>query len=74
MNFKKYLKIFSYTFFIIGVLILFYKSKFFGPSIVPTMALPTTSKTVKYDLNGDNSKDLIYITAKDNKYYIEILI
>ncbi|MGL4991015.1 MAG: hypothetical protein ACRC57_07640 [Sarcina sp.] len=38
------------------------------------MAKPSYSKILKKDLNGDGKNDLIYITEKNDKYYIESLI
>ena len=77
MNFKILFKrSFIYIIFLLILLILFYSFRiknFLTPSI-PTMAIPNESKIIKYDLNGDINKDLIYILAKNNKYHIEISI
>lgn len=44
-----------------------------GPT-VPTMARPQGEQTVKKDLNGDGKEDVLYITSKNNKYYVEAQI
>lgn len=41
---------------------------------VPTMAKPQGEQTVKKDFNGDGKEDVLYITSKKGKYYLEVNI
>lgn len=77
MNFKILFKrSFIYIIFLSILFIFFhsFKTNNFLTRSIPTMAIPNESKIIKYDLNGDTAKDLIYILAKNNKYHIEISI
>ena len=38
---------------------------------IPTATKPQAEEYLKCDLNGDNKDDLIYISSKDNIYYME---
>lgn len=38
---------------------------------IPTMVKPQVEEYLKYDLNGDTKDDLLYISCKDDIYYIE---
>lgn len=37
---------------------------------IPTATKPQAEEYLKCDLNGDNKDDLIYISSKDNIYYM----
>lgn len=67
----------KYSIFSIFFIILLFALKLSYMSFVnemPTMAIPKDSKIIKHDLNGDGTRDLIYLLVKDDKYHIEISI
>ncbi|MGL4761340.1 MAG: hypothetical protein ACRC6T_05075 [Sarcina sp.] len=76
MNFKLHFKnsLKYCSFLIIFFFLLIFSSKIIQPKSIPTMALPEESKLIKQDLNGDSIVDLLYITSRDDKYYIETSI
>lgn len=47
-------------------------SYFMKNSTTEAITLINDNKVIKEDLNGDGSKDTLYINNKDNKYYMEI--
>lgn len=47
------------------------KNDYEGEIVVPTMAKPQGEQAVKKDLNGDGKEDVLYITSKNDKYYVE---
>lgn len=57
--------------FIILLSYLFINNSFNNDLIIPTMTKPQIDEYLKHDLNGDGTYDLLYISCKNNIYYIE---
>lgn len=52
-------------------LLLFKKTFYAYNEAIPTMSKPQFEEYLKNDLNGDGKSDLLYITCKNNAYYME---
>lgn len=52
-------------------LLLFRKTSYTSNEAIPTMAKPQFEEYFKNDLNGDGKSDLLYITCKNDAYYME---
>ncbi|MDO4535000.1 MAG: VCBS repeat-containing protein [Clostridium perfringens] len=65
--------IFVFCSFLIVILttLLIMKALNISNEAVPTMSKPQFEEYLKDDLNGDGKADLLYITCKDNTYYME---
>lgn len=58
---------------ILAIILIFFLLSFFTKNTsTETMTLISDNKIIKEDLNGDGSKDTLYINNKNNKYYMEI--
>lgn len=48
-----------------------FKNNYDTETVIPTMAKPQGEQAVKKDLDGDGKEDVLYITSKNDKYYVE---
>ncbi|MPQ43973.1 FG-GAP repeat domain-containing protein [Clostridium tarantellae] len=75
---KKTLIIFSTLLLLIGSGFLYLAkinfNSYYTDESIPIMAKPQGEQAIKKDLNGDGKEDVLYITAKEEKYYVEALI
>lgn len=70
---KKSLILFCVIFlFIIGLLLVSYFFKNNNAKVITTSTVVSTEKAIKRDFTGDGKEDLLYISSKNNKYYLEV--
>lgn len=67
---KKKIIYYALALFIISILLLFFL--FFKKTSISTFNIVNETKMMQADLTGDGTKDILYIKAEKDKYYIQI--